>query len=191
MVQNKEVEEKTPTTNGDAKQEDCVEAKPKINGHHSEYEDSEEDDWLDHLLMLPRLDVNTSDRNKSLVSKTLLDFCSAIENRKEYQKIKQELMLNSVPIETKQEEIIPPDVEEVEVKEKEESPPPTAEIVPIEVKIEEEAAPETRRQSIRLNKAKFGKNRSELNLVTVLIVVLVHFSTRAWDARTQRPVFCV
>lgn len=158
MVQNKEVEEKTPITNGEVKQENCEESEPKINGHHSEDEDSDEDDWLDHLLMVPRLDVSEPDRNKHLVTKTLLDFCSAIENRKEYQKIKQELLLNSVPTEPKQDESPPPVEEEVKENGVEEPPPTTVDVTLIEVKLEEvEPVPETRRQSIRLNKAKFGK----------------------------------
>jgi hypothetical protein len=157
MVQNKEGEEKTPITNGEDKKEDCEESKPKINGHHSDYEDSDEDDWLDHLLMVPRLDVSEPDRNKHLVSKTLLDFCSAIENRKEYQKIKQELLQNSVPIEPEKDESPPSEKEEPKENGIEAPSLPILEILPIEVKIEVEAVPETRRQSIRLNKAKFGK----------------------------------
>lgn len=169
MVQNKEIEEKV-LTNGIVVKKENEEAtqSEKTNGFASESEESDDDDYLDHLLMLPRLDVDTSQRNKHLVSKTLLDFCTAIENRKEYQKIKQELLLSSVPIECKQEveEALPVVVEEAPIANvKEESPQPQDESKPeIEVTQETDAVPECRRQSIRLKKAQFGKSSDRLGI---------------------------
>lgn len=168
MVQNTDIEEKV-ITNGVVKTEENEEAtqSAKTNGFASDSDESDEDDYLDHLLMLPRLDVNTSDRNKHLVSKTLLDFCTAIENRKEYQKIKQELLMNVVPIECKQEaDEVPVIVSDVEqIMNGNESPPPQIESNEVnEVIPETEAVPECRRQSIRLKKAQFGKNNSGVNI---------------------------
>lgn len=163
MVQNKEIEDKL-LTNGEIKvenseKEENGDLELKLNGHISEDEESDEDDYLDHLLMLPPLDRDPTNRNKALISKTLLDFCAAIENRKEYQKIKQELLQNCVPIECKQEEkttqVEPLVVEELILNGKAESPPPAVETEPIEVNEEEVA--EIRRQSIRLKKATFGE----------------------------------
>ena len=162
MVQNKEVEDK-PLTNGEIKTEDCEKEKKEnlqseLNGHESDCEESDDDDYLDHLLMLPSLDNNTYDRNKALISKSLLDFCTAIESRKEYQKIKQELLLNSTN-EYKQEEKTLEDKEELNLEIKEESPPPEITIEPNEVNQEQiiETKVEIRRQSIRLKKAQFGE----------------------------------
>jgi hypothetical protein len=160
MVQNKEIEEKK-LTNGVhevVKEENGVEE--KSNGDVSDGEESEEDDYLDHLLVVPPLDRDAPFRNKDLVSKTLLDFCTAIESRKEYPKIKQELMLNCVPIETQQEEEekIEEDNEPI-LNGKEDSPP--LQMSPIKVKdtieVTDAEVPEIRRQSIRLKKAQFGK----------------------------------
>lgn len=165
MVQNKELEEKV-LTNGENKteaNEQCENVKAdeiETNGHVSDEEESDDDDYLDHLLMLPQLDTNTSDRNKSFVSQCLLDFCTAIESRKEYQKIKQELLDSCLPIEIKQEEeellAVDDQVLETNLNGKDESPEVETESEAIEVKIEAEVV-EIRRQSIRLNKAKFGK----------------------------------
>jgi len=165
MVQNKEIEEKVASTNGEVTKENGEHSKEeKLNGatHESDYEDSDDDDWLDHLLMLPPLDVDMSDRNKNLVSKTLQDFCSAIENRKDILKIKQELKLNFDTTEVKEEETNQPVVVEVELNGKDESRPPSVTIEENEVKpvasieVPEEEV-KIRRQSIRLNKAKFGE----------------------------------
>lgn len=157
MVQNKEIDEKQ-LTNGvhEVKKVENGETE-KMNGDASEGEESEDDDWLDHLLMLPPPERHDPLRNKDLVSKTLLDLCSAIESRKEYPKIKQELLMNCVPIECKQEEEVKEEV--VEVKEPS-PPPPPLQPSPIKAKdlIEvNEEVPEIRRQSIRLKKAQFGE----------------------------------
>jgi hypothetical protein len=125
----------------------------KMNGDASDGEESEEDDYLDHLLMLPPPERDDPLRNKDLVSKTLLDFCFAIESRKEYPKIKQELLMNCVPSECKQEEEVKEEVSEVE-----EPPPLQASPIKIVDVIEvNEEVPEIRRQSIRLKKAQFGE----------------------------------
>lgn len=93
MVQNKEEEVKM-LVNGEIRKEENGET--KTNENASVDEDSEdEDDYLDYLLMVPPLDNYSNDRNKGLVSKTLLDLCSAIESRKEYPKIRQELLLQN------------------------------------------------------------------------------------------------
>jgi hypothetical protein len=153
MVQNKEIDEKK-LTNGvhEVKKVENGEAE-KMNGDASDGEESEEDDYLDHLLMLPPPERDDPLRNKDLVSKTLLDFCFAIESRKEYPKIKQELLMNCVPSECKQEVEVKEEVSEVE------EPPP---LQPSPIKIVDvievnEEVPEIRRQSIRLKKAQFGE----------------------------------
>lgn len=185
MVQNKEVEEQV-LTNGEIKTEANIEQcengklyESETNGHISEEEDSDDDDYLDHLLMLPQLDANSCDRNKSFfVRQCLLDFCTAIESRKEYQKIKQELLDNSAPPEIKQEaaeqEAVAP-VLETNLNGNEESPQPETEPKAIEVTIEvnlDEEVIETRRQSIRLNKAKFGKLGKLISIARLLIPFL-------------------
>lgn len=159
MVQNKEIEEKK-LTNGVhevKKEENGVEE--KMNGDASDGEESEEDDYLDYLLMVPPLDRHAPFRNKDLVSKSLLDFCTAIESRKEYPKIKQELLMNCVPTVDKQEDEKIVEENEPILSTKEDSPPllpsPIKKIDTIEVN--EEEVPEYRRQSIRLKKAQFGK----------------------------------
>lgn len=169
MVQNKEVDGKA-LTNGEIKKEDCESEKTngevKLNGDRSEYDESDDDDYLDHLLMVPPIDANTSNRNKHLVSKTLLDFCLAIESRKEYQKIRQELLQNCVPIECKHEEqkiepnedsILNGKVEIVEANLNETLPEIETEPNEVNHTVEQEV-PEIRRQSIRLKKAMFGES---------------------------------
>lgn len=165
MVQNKDTEEKV-LTNGEIEGESVEKEEAyqngKLNGHESDYEESDDDDYLDHLLMVPRLDTDLTDRNKNLVLSSLLDFCSAIEGRKEYQKIKQELLANCEPLEFKQEEEQLPIVETPNLIVDEEPPVHEAELIENEVTTEEvkRVVPELRRQSIRLNKAKFGKSPS-------------------------------
>lgn len=172
MVQNREIEAK-PLTNGDVKDEDGEKEKElngdeNVNGNVSDYEESDDDDYLDHLLMLPPLDRDSCDRNKNLVSKTLLDFCAAIEGKKEYQKIKQELRLHAEQAEDKEKEVSEPIVNG---RQKEATPAPVVERKIVskprkknEVNIEESLdVPEIRRQSIRLKRAMFG----ELNYAPV------------------------
>ena len=155
MVQNKEIDEKK-LTNGvhEVKKVENGETE-KMNGDDlSDGEESEEDDYLDHLLMVPPLDRDAPLRNKDLVSKTLLDFCLAIESRKEYPKIKQELLSSCVSSECKEE--LEVEQEENEVLEE----PPPLQMSPIKIvdtiEVNEEV-PEIRRQSIRLKKAQFGE----------------------------------
>lgn len=175
MVQNKETDGKV-LTNGEIKLEEngTTPQSEKTNGFASDSEESDDDDYLDHLLMLPRLDVYSSDRNRHLVSKTLLDFCTAIENHKGYQKIKQELLVNCPQDECKQEPIEPHE-EETPILNGTESPPLPAETsTAIEVSeevaevAEEDVVPEIRRQSIRLKKAQFGKVQATLVLTNLL-----------------------
>lgn len=159
MVQNKEIEEKK-LTNGvhEIVKEENGEIE-KLNGDESDGEESEEDDYLDHLLMVPPLNRDGPFRNRDLVSKSLLDFCTAIESRKEYPKMKQELLMNSMPIESKQEEEKIVEDNEPVLNGKEDSPP--LQMSPIKVidtiEVNEAEVPEIRRQSIRLKKAQFGK----------------------------------
>lgn len=176
MVQNKEIDAK-PLTNGEIKKEENGTSETeKLNGDASDYDESDDDDYLDHLLMLPPLDANTNDRNKHLVTKTLLDFCSAIENRKEYHKIKQELLSNSVPSECKQEEEPLVVVEEIPMVQDEPEPPLAEPDKAIEVNGDD--VPEIRRQSIRLKKAQFGElvvpEELQLSSLTVTISVPEH-----------------
>lgn len=180
MVQNKEDEDK-PLTNGEILEEDCEKVKKEnleieLNGHESECEESDDDDYLDHLLMLPPLDKDTADRNRALISKSLLDFCTAIESKKEYQKIKLELLLNSEPIETKQKEITPHIEQKPTSVTKEESPQPIVFKRPNEVN--KEAVAELRRQSIRLKKAQFGKLLNKPDHRTLVYYIYHRFSSR-------------
>ncbi|CAG9802242.1 unnamed protein product [Chironomus riparius] len=97
MVQNKEIKKQTlkVVKNGDAHEETLLlNGKLNENEEHSE----SEDDYMEHLLVVPSLDKNVANRNMNLVSESLLGFYSAIENRKEYPKIKQELMGDLVSI---------------------------------------------------------------------------------------------
>jgi hypothetical protein len=159
MVQNKEIQEKA-LTNGvhEIKKEENGDVE-NMNGDVSDGDESEEDDYLDHLLMVPPIDRDAPCRNKDLVSRTLLEFCTAIESRKEYPKIKQELLRNCVPTECKQEEAKVEEENEPIVNGKEDSPP--LQMSPIKVvdtiEVNEEEVPDIRRQSIRLKKAQFGE----------------------------------
>jgi hypothetical protein len=168
MVQNKDIEEK-PLVNGEIKKEEngiSENGKTNGNGDLSDYEESDDDDYLDHLLMLPPLDNDPSNRNRSLVSKTLLDFCSAIESRKEYAKIKQELLMNCVPMECKQEdEKVVLDNEPIVNGVEEPPTPPQIEVskeIEVKPELDDASVPDIRRQSIRLKKAQFGELK-ELN----------------------------
>lgn len=90
MVQNKDIEASS-LTNGDIGE--CS----KTNGVHDPLEESEdEDDYLDYLLVVPSLDRSVENRNMSLISQSLMNFYAAIQSRKEYNKIKEELMENYV-----------------------------------------------------------------------------------------------
>lgn len=106
MVQGKEGEGEKVLVNGDVKKEENGEI--KTNENASVNEESDDDDYLDYLLMVPPLDNYSDDRNKCLVSRTLLDFCSALESRKEYPKIRQELLMqsNTVPKQENKEPIV-------------------------------------------------------------------------------------
>jgi hypothetical protein len=153
MVMVKEIDEKK-LTNGvhEVKKVENGEAE-KMNGDASEGEESEEDDYLDHLLLVTPPDRDNPQLNKDLVTKTLFDFCFAIESRKEYPKIKQELLMNCVPNEVEQEKEVEQEVVKVD-------PPPQPQASPIKavdaIEVNEEV-PEIRRQSIRLKKAQFGE----------------------------------
>lgn len=193
MVQHKEDEEKVQV-NGEVKNVENGETKTNENASDEADEDSDDDDYLDYLLMVPTLDNYSNDRNKCLVSKTLLDLCSAIESRKEYPKIRQELMMlnNCVP---KAEE----KVDEIKEEKEDEHPKIVEEIsepqicitngddVDVDVRVKEDTpttststeddttststsqesekiVPEGRRQSVRLKKAEFGKKFHNFSL---------------------------
>lgn len=180
MVQSKGEEAKV-LVNGDVKKEENGEI--KTNENVSVDEDSDDDDYLDYLLMVPTTDDCSEDRNASLVSRTLMDLCTAIESRKEYPKIRQELLqqCNSVP----KQEIVVETVQEQEKEKIDEDSLVKIEDEPI-VQIEEPAVlvnghgdckdepvstgdeeeeqeengrvPGSRRQSVRLKKAQFGES---------------------------------
>lgn len=104
MVQNKDIEEEK-VTNG-VKDEEALGLKLTNGNHEPEEESDEEDDYLKYLLVVPSLDHSVEDRNMSLISQSLMNFYTTIESRKEYYKIKQELMENHVPSERKEDKII-------------------------------------------------------------------------------------
>lgn len=167
MVQHKEDEEKS-IANGEIKTEVCESEitngeNVKINGHASEGEESDDDDYLDHLLMLPPLDGDFTNRNKNLVSKTLLDLCTAIESRKEYHKIRRELLLDSAPIDSKKD--VKPDLDlgPPNLNANAEITIPTTTVDPNEVSQENEyKVPETRRHSVRLRRAIIGELQTKI-----------------------------
>lgn len=109
MVQNKEIDKQTLTNGGSSEEKTPIVVTPKINGTLNEEEEEEfsedEDDYLQYLLTVPSLDKNVSCRNMNLITESLSNFYSAIEGRKEYQKIKEELMNELVvPRKTESEE---------------------------------------------------------------------------------------
>lgn len=104
MVQNKDlVEEKG--LNG-IKDEVDLSVGITNGNHEPEEESEEEDDYLKYLTVVPSLDKSVEGRNMSLISQSLSQFYAAIEGRKEYHKIKKELMGSYVPRETKKVEQI-------------------------------------------------------------------------------------
>ena len=159
MVQNKEIKKEMHKVvkNGDAHEETLL-----LNGKLNENEENSEseDDYLEHLLVVPSLDKNVANRNMNLVSESLLGFYSAIENRKEYPKIKQELMGDLVPIKCeKQEE---PIVEEklinnddIQLKIEEVNDEKDQKI-----EVNEEDIYAVRKISITFHKARFGKSKT-------------------------------
>jgi hypothetical protein len=158
MVQNKDLEKEKVVENGD----NCtLGSEAIINGIDEDetFEESEEeDDYLQYLTVVPTLDKSVENRNMSLIAQSLMNFYTAIESRKEYQKIKQALMKSYVPnVIQKQEETkeivnIKLEVEETIVCEQQES----EQIKINEVtKVEREA--ETRKLILQLHKAPFGK----------------------------------
>lgn len=156
MVQNKDIDEET-IVNGEKKE--TLNA-TKLNGvsHEMNEHSEDEDDYLQYLLVVPSLDRNVSNRNMSLISDSLSSFYTAIESRKEYPKIKQELMGNYVP-----DECMEVDSPEIKLEE-----PIVNEIkVEVDIKIEveqqenqnevnDEETIETKNFSLQLYKARLG-----------------------------------
>lgn len=106
MVQNKQVEKEKIVENGE---NDALGSQEKLtNGLDEEdemFEESEEeDDYLQYLTVVPTLDKSVENRNMSLIAESLMNFYTAIESRKEYPRIKQELMESYVPNDCKKEE---------------------------------------------------------------------------------------
>jgi hypothetical protein len=147
MVQNKEIDkEKLVNGKNDEKVDALCTNTKKLNGasgvlnemdEHSEEED--EDDYLQYLLVVPSLDRNVSNRNVSLISESLASICTAIENRKEYAKIKQELMADRLmSIVNKDEKNIElkPEIEPSEIIKTEPDTPIEANAAAIEIEIE-------------------------------------------------------
>lgn len=176
MVQNKEIKKNAQkiVKNGDAHEETLL-----LNGklNENEVHSESEDDYMEHLLIVPSLDKNVANRNMNLVSESLLSFYSAIESRKEYAKIKQELMGDLVSI--KNEKEVEPVVEEKlinidksQLKEEE-----------VKIKLDDEIVPEievngvdmyaVRKFSITVHKARFGKSKN--SLIYVLINLCPYF----------------
>ena len=165
MVQNKEIVKETRKVvkNGDAHEETLL-----LNGKLNENEEQSdsEDDYMEHLLVVPSLHKNVANRNMNLVSESLLSFYTAIESRKEYAKIKQELMGDLVPIKSEKED--EPIVEEILIN-NDKSQLETSEV---DVKLEYEKDPEievsnddkfaVRKFTIIFPKARFGKSITSL-----------------------------
>jgi hypothetical protein len=160
MVQNKEIQKETRkiVKNGDAHDETLL-----LNGKLNENEENSEseDDYMQHLLVVPSLHKNVANRNMNLVSESLLGFYAAIESRKEYPKIKQELMGDLVPIKTEKED--EPILEDKLIK-NDETQPATAELV-LKYEVEQDQKIEVnndkfavRKFTIIFPKARFGKS---------------------------------
>lgn len=157
MVQNKDLQE-GKVKNG---VKDEIDSSVVLtNGIHDESGDvsEEEDDYLQYLTVVPSLDKSVEDRNMNLISQSLAHFYSAIESRKEYQKIKKELMGSYVPRESKKEETI----QETIVNKLEGKDVIKSELEVVEVSEQnnevtnEEGAIETKNFSLQLLKARLG-----------------------------------
>ncbi|KAG5684519.1 hypothetical protein PVAND_013748 [Polypedilum vanderplanki] len=169
MVQNKDNNKlnKGKITNGDLKEE-TLEI-PKLNGVHSETNDysEDEDDYLEHLLIVPSLDKNVSNRNMTLISESLSNFYTTIENRKEYPRIKQELMgeLNvpikeksvekDVKIEEKDLQIVAEVKQESEIHIENEILPTEEELNEIEIEVSDVESVKIKNFSLCFTKARF------------------------------------
>lgn len=165
MVQNKEIKKEAQkiVKNGDAHEETLL-----LNGklNENEVHSESEDDYMEHLLFVPSLNKNVANRNMNLVSESLLSFYSAIESRKEYAKIKQELMGDLVPI--KNEKEVEPVVEEKLINDDKSQ----LKAEEVEVKLDDEIDQKigvsgvdmyaVRKFSITFHKARFGKSRTSL-----------------------------
>ena len=155
MVQNKDLEEEKGV-NGIKDEIDL--SVITTNGNNELEEDSEEeDDYLKYLIVVPSLDKSVEGRNMSLISQSLSQFYAAIENRKEYHKIKKELMGSYVPRVTKKEEQIQETiVNKLEVTDEIKTELDVEQINEVTTS-NEEGTIETKNFSLQLLKARLGK----------------------------------
>lgn len=160
MVQNKELEKEKPIENGE---NDALGSPSKItNGIHEDesFEESEEeDDFLQYLTVVPTLDKSVEDRNMSLIAESLINFYTAIEKNRNYERIKQELMETYVPNDCKKvEQLEEIKVDKVEVEEAIICEHQELEQINEVTKTESEAnAIGTRNLTLKLHKAPFGE----------------------------------
>lgn len=160
MVQNKELEKEKVTENGVV--DESLGSQKFTNGIHEDetFEESEEeDDYMQYLTIVPTLDKSVENRNMNLIAQSLMNFYTAIESRKEYQRIKQELMQDYVPNNSRKNDDIQEKVEvKLEVKEAINSKPedcePVNEVTKAECKSDEKGG---KQLQLLIHKAPFGK----------------------------------
>lgn len=159
MVQNKQLAKDT-MENGDEIEEALGSTSKLLNGTHDEAseESEEEDDYLQYLTVVPQLDASVEGRNMSLISQSLLNFYTAIQSRKEYPRIKQELMESYVPNDCKDDGKLQETLEvKLEETEAINSDPPKIEQINEVTQEYEAEAIETKQCTLRIHKAPFGK----------------------------------
>lgn len=162
MVQHKELKKET-IENGEVKDEALGCLNKSTNGINNEsYEDSEEeeDDYLKYLTVLPSLDESIENRNMSLISQSLLNFYTAIESRKEYNRIKQELMESYVPNSSNKDQTLQ-ETSDIKLEKAEAIKSDYQELAQNEVnnfECETEAKGSAKDCILQLHKAPFGKN---------------------------------
>jgi hypothetical protein len=119
MVQNKDIDTETSLNGNEEVKEEHT--KIKTNGNLSEEDISDaedEEDYTKHLLILPTLEKAVAERNTSLISQQLFNFYTAIENRKEYQKIKQGLLESYLQVSAIKQEVVLDIIDNVDNKSK-------------------------------------------------------------------------
>jgi hypothetical protein len=156
MVQNKEINKDT-LTNGEAT-ETLV---PKLNGVHTSSDYSEdEDDYLNYLLVVPSLDKNVSSRNMNLITESLSNFYATIESKKEYPRIREELM-GELNVPTKEEL----DLKEIKLEEEQ---------LPVVLEIKEE--PEIDLKTIAILPTQEQQQQEEIEVTDIESVKIKKFS---------------
>lgn len=164
-MQNKQLEKEKTTENDENGEDDATlgsENNKITNGIHEEdetFEESEEeDDYLQYLTIVPSLDRNVENRNMSLIAESLMNFYTAIESKKEYPRMKQELMDSYVPNDCKKEVEIHETIEaKIEIEEAIISDHQEFEQNNEVTKVEYEAeAIQTKKLILQLHKAPFG-----------------------------------